>query len=86
MQLLIQKEKEKMENLTYKAAYEELKLIASEIENETVSIDVLSEKVKRASVLIEFCQNKLRDTETEVTKIIKHMDAKPLPDDKPNYR
>ena len=63
------------ENLTYEAAFAELKEIAAEIENETVSVDVLAEKVKRASVLIAFCQSKLRNTETEVNKIIRQMES-----------
>jgi len=62
-------------NLTYEAAFAELKQIAGEIENETVSVDVLAAKVKRASVLIAFCQSKLRDTETEVIKIIAQMEG-----------
>jgi exodeoxyribonuclease VII small subunit len=59
--------------LTYEAAYKELKQLTSEIENETVSVDVLAEKVKRASFLIAFCQEKLRSTEKEVTNIINQM-------------
>ena len=70
-----------MENLTYEKAYRELEGITAEIENESVSIDVLGEKVKRASILIKFCQDKLRSTETEVNKIIQQMDSKPRPDD-----
>lgn len=61
-------------NLTYETAFEELQQIAEEIEEETVSVDVLAEKVKRASMLIQFCQQKLRSTEDEVTKIIKQME------------
>lgn len=61
-------------NLTYESAYKELAEIAGEIETESVSVDILAEKVKRASELIEFCQNKLRATETEVNKIIKQME------------
>jgi exodeoxyribonuclease VII small subunit len=60
--------------LTYEIAYEELKTIAEEIENESVPVDILAEKVKRASMLIEFCQQKLRSTEAEVNKIIKQME------------
>ncbi len=56
--------------LSYEAAYAELQAITAEIEEETVSVDVLAEKVKRASELIAFCQGKLRATETEVSKII----------------
>ena len=59
--------------LTYEAAYKELKQLTSEIENETVSVDVLAEKVKRASYLIAFCQEKLRSTEKEVNNIISQM-------------
>ncbi|MBK9506676.1 MAG: exodeoxyribonuclease VII small subunit [Chitinophagales bacterium] len=64
---------------TYEAAYAELKQIAAEIENESVSVDVLAEKVKRASELIAFCQNKLRSTEQEVNNIIKQMETKTTP-------
>ena len=42
--------------LTYEAAYKELAAIAKEIESETVSVDVLAQKVKRASELINYCQ------------------------------
>lgn len=61
-------------NLTYETAYKELTDISREIESESVSVDVLAEKVKRASELIAFCQTKLRATESEVNKIIKQME------------
>lgn len=64
-------------NLNYEMAYNELAQIAKEIETESVSVDVLAEKVKRASELIAFCQTKLRSTETEVNKIIKQMESQP---------
>jgi exodeoxyribonuclease VII small subunit len=60
--------------LTYEAAYKELKKISAEIESETVSVDVLAEKVKRASFLIQFCQAKLKATEEEVDNIISGME------------
>jgi exodeoxyribonuclease VII small subunit len=59
---------------SYEVAYKELQQIAREIETETVSVDVLAQKVKRASELITFCQNKLRATETEVNKIIEQLE------------
>lgn len=62
-------------HLNYKEAFAELSRIAKEIESETVSVDELAKKVKRASELIEFCQNRLRSTETEVNKIIKQMEV-----------
>jgi exodeoxyribonuclease VII small subunit len=61
--------------LTYEAAYEELVQIAREIEEESVSVDVLAQKVKRASDLITFCQGKLKSTEVEVNKIIARMEG-----------
>lgn len=69
-----------METQTYEAAYAELKKIATEIENESVSVDILAEKVKRAAELIEFCQSKLRATESDVNNIIKQMETKKTPD------
>jgi exodeoxyribonuclease VII small subunit len=68
-----------MDNITYEAAYAELKKIADEIASESVSVDVLAAKVKRASELITFCQTKLRSTEQEVNKIIAQMDPKNTP-------
>jgi exodeoxyribonuclease VII small subunit len=62
------------QNLTYELAYAELVSIAKEIESESVSVDVLAEKVKRASELITFCQAKLKSTESEVNKIIAQME------------
>jgi exodeoxyribonuclease VII small subunit len=62
------------QNLTYEEAYQELASIAKDIENESVSVDVLAQKVKRASDLITFCQTKLKSTEAEVNKIITQME------------
>jgi exodeoxyribonuclease VII small subunit len=63
----------------YEEAYAELAKIAKEIENESVSVDVLADRVKRASELIAFCQGKLRTTEQEVNRIIKQMESKDVP-------
>ena len=63
-------------NLTYEAAYQELKEIAAGIESESVSVDVLAARVKRASELISFCQSRLRATEAEVNNIIRQMEGK----------
>lgn len=62
--------------LTYEAAYKELAEIAKQIETESVSVDVLAQKVKRASELITYCQGKLRSTEAEVNNIIAEMQKK----------
>ncbi len=63
------------QTLNYESAYQELAQIAKEIETESVSVDVLAQKVKRASELISFCQKKLKSTETEVNKIISRMEG-----------
>ena len=62
-------------NLTYEQAYSELKQIAEDIDSENVSVDVLAEKVKRASELIELCQKRLKSTEKEINQIIIGMDG-----------
>jgi exodeoxyribonuclease VII small subunit len=64
-------------DITYEDAFNELKQIEEDIQNEEVSVDVLAEKIKRASVLIAICQAKLKKTETEVNKIISQMEQKP---------
>ncbi len=56
--------------LTYTQAVTELEAIVKEIENEDVEVDHLLEKVKRASVLIKYCKDKLRNTEGEVKKVL----------------
>lgn len=61
-------------NLTYDQAKDELEQIAADLENESISIDVLTEKIKRATFLVEFCQKKLKSTEAEVNKILKKWD------------
>jgi exodeoxyribonuclease VII small subunit len=65
-------------NINYESAYKELEDITREIENEDVSVDMLSEKVKRASFLIAYCQKKLRQTEDEVSSIIKQIEESDL--------
>ncbi|RLD89830.1 MAG: exodeoxyribonuclease VII small subunit [Bacteroidetes bacterium] len=60
-------------NQTYRQAIDELEAIVNEIENEEISVDELSEKVKRASQLIVLCKTKLTKTEEEVSKVLEEM-------------
>ncbi len=62
-----------MEKLTYEKAIAELEEIVNKIESEEISVDELSEKVKRASELIKICKAKLFSTEEEVNKILKEI-------------
>jgi exodeoxyribonuclease VII small subunit len=63
------------DNLSYTAAFEELQKIVSQIEQGTISVDELSEKVKRASQLIKICKSKLTNTEEDVNKILKELEG-----------
>ena len=60
--------------LSYKEAVDEIDEILEKIENEELDVDELSEKVKRVSLLIKFCKEKLHTTQTEVENILKEMD------------
>ena len=60
-----------MENkISYTEAISELEAIVAEIEQGEITIDTLSEKVKRAAELIKVCKNKLSSTEEDVNKIL----------------
>lgn len=58
-----------MENLTYEQALMELQQIVTALENGTISIDELAEKTTRAALLLQFCREKLRQTETQVNNL-----------------
>lgn len=58
----------------YAEAFQELQQIVSEIEEGQISVDELSEKVKRAAQLIEICKDKLSSTEDDVNRILKDLD------------
>jgi len=57
--------------ISYTEAYEELQNIVSELEQGEISVDLLSEKVKRASELIAICKQKLYATELDVKQVLK---------------
>ena len=59
----------------YTAAFEELKTIVAEMENGEISIDELSEKLKRATLLIKICNAKLTATEGDVNSILKELES-----------
>lgn len=63
----------KNKELTYSQALKELEKIVKEIESEEVDIDILAEKIKRASQIITFCKGKLRTAEDEVKKVLAEM-------------
>ena len=59
----------------YKEAMEEIERIVEEIENETVDVDMLAEKIKRAAFLIKYCKQKLRKTDEEIKKVLDELES-----------
>jgi exodeoxyribonuclease VII small subunit len=51
--------------LTYNEAYEKLSAVVSEIEDDSIQLDTLAEKVKQAKELIDFCETRLRAIDQE---------------------
>lgn len=64
----------KKENLTYKEALAQLEVIVHTIENESLDVDELSEKVKTALTLIDFCKTKLKNTEDTIKQAFDESD------------
>ncbi len=56
--------------MKYKEAIEELEQILAEINGAEADIDLLAEKLKRATELIKFCKTRLRSTESEIKEIL----------------
>jgi len=65
--------------ISYSDAFNELQEIVAEIEDGEISVDELSEKVKRAAFLIQICKQKLTATEDNVNMILKDLDADDTP-------
>ncbi|MCK9254552.1 MAG: exodeoxyribonuclease VII small subunit [Bacteroidales bacterium] len=55
---------------SYAKALSELEEILAEIETDELDLDILSEKVKRASFLIKECKSRLRKTTDEINSIL----------------
>lgn len=53
----------KLQQLSYEEAITELQNLLQALQGEQISIDQLREKSERASALIQYCQEKLRDLE-----------------------
>ncbi|QJW89487.1 exodeoxyribonuclease VII small subunit [Spirosoma taeanense] len=59
--------------MTYQDAYDQLTTLVDEIENEQVPLDELPGKIRRATELITFCQERLRAVETEYQEAIERL-------------
>jgi exodeoxyribonuclease VII small subunit len=60
---------------SYNQAVNELEVILSEIENDDLDIDVLSDKVRKATQLIKECKLRLKKTSAEIDSILEDWDA-----------
>jgi len=59
----------------YDAAMQELDEILAEIEDDTVDMDMLTERVHRASELVKWCKDKITRTQMEIEHIVTELDA-----------
>ncbi len=63
------------QKLTYNEAISELEKILAELENDNIlNMDAVSEKVKRAAVLLDICKKQLHELDTELEKIMEQID------------
>lgn len=58
------------QEITYKAAVEEIEQILEKIEEGELDVDELTTNVKRVTELLKICKSKLQRTENEVNKIL----------------
>ena len=60
--------------ISYNQAMTEIEEILEKIENEELDVDELAEKVKRVSVLLKICKDKLHKTNEQVEQVLKEME------------
>lgn len=58
----------------YQAAMSELEEILRELDSSSVDVDVLSDRVSRASFLIEWCQSRIAETQMTVDEMVAGFD------------
>ena len=62
-------------DVTYDSAIKEIEDILQKIESGELSVDGLTEKVKRVASLLDICKKKLKTTEKEIQKVIDGLEA-----------
>ena len=58
-------------SLTYTEALSKLEEIVEQIEDDSIMLDTLTEKVAQANELIKYCETKLRTIEGDVRDVLK---------------
>ena len=62
--------------MKYEEAIGQLEKIVRQMENNELDVDQLSEQLKRAQQLIQFCRDKLSKTDEEIRQILEEGVAK----------
>ena len=61
--------------ILYSDAVAELEKILAELDGNTeINMELISEKVKRAAVLLEVCKKQLHEIDTDLEKILENLD------------
>ena len=69
----VEKSGEGAPSLTYAKALRELNKILGELESDDVDVDVLAEKVARASELIEFCRQRISGAKMQIEEVVQRV-------------
>lgn len=59
-----------VDDIGYAAALEELESILAELEESDVDVDVLAERVARASELIRVCRERIGNAKMQIEKVV----------------
>ncbi|MFM7410072.1 MAG: exodeoxyribonuclease VII small subunit [Actinomycetota bacterium] len=70
------KAKSDVESLGYADAVAEREEILDGLESESIDVDVLADRVKRAAALIKHCRSKIGDARLHVEQVVGEIDAK----------
>jgi exodeoxyribonuclease VII small subunit len=60
---------------SYGDALRELEAILAELDRESVDVDRLADRVRRASELIQFCRSRLATARVDVERIVADLDV-----------
>ncbi len=63
-----------VESVSYSEAIEEVESILNELEGNVVDVDLLSQRVRRASELLKLCRERLATVEVDVAAVVADLD------------
>jgi exodeoxyribonuclease VII small subunit len=64
-----------VDELPYRDAVAELEQILDELENDTVDVDVLAARVRRAAELIRVCRARINGARLEIERIVVELES-----------